>query len=242
MKKIYAYCASIKLAIPLMLLLTCAMIVGTLIESKYSTEIAQKYIYYHPWFIVLNVCIALNIFLATVIRYPFKKHQTGFVITHLGLLFIFGGSVTTQLSGIDGVLVLRENTRSNVVELRTEKETFLLPFIVSLKQFGLKEDHSSGALMDYESVVEIHGKNYTIRMNEPLKMNGFYLYQSSYQLDPKQGDISIFSAGYDPGRSAKYFGSLFLVLGMVIMYWFKTGIFNVLTHKTTREENVEVAA
>jgi cytochrome c biogenesis protein ResB len=226
MNRIIGFMASIKLAIPLMVLLTIAMIAGTIVESKYSTEIAQKYIYYHLWFVTLNFFIALNIFLATWVRYPYKKSQTGFVITHLGLLFIFGGSISTQLFGIDGYLVLRENSKSNVVDLRAEEDKFILPFVVELKEFRLKSENSTMALMDYESEVSIAGKSYTINMNNPLQMNGFYIYQNSYQME-KSGNISIFSVGYDPGRTFKYLGSFFLVFGMMIMFWFKTGIFQI---------------
>ena len=57
-------------------------------------------------------------------------------------------------------------------------------------------------------------------MNEPLQHLGFTLYQSSYQETP-QGYLSIFSVGKDPGRPAKYFGSILLVLGIIIMYTYK---------------------
>ncbi len=83
MKALYKFMASLKLAIPLMLILTVSMIVGTILESKYSALVAQQYIYHHYWFTILNTLIAINILLATTIRYPFKKSQTGFW-THEG--------------------------------------------------------------------------------------------------------------------------------------------------------------
>lgn len=239
MRDIYKFAASVKLAIPLMLIFAFAMIAGTILESKVSTEFAQETIYYHWWFTVLTALIAINILLATIIRYPFKKSQTGFVITHSGLLLIFGGSILNQITGIDGTLVLREGMKSNIVELRADEDQFILPFLVELKEFRMSHETETQALMDYESDVIVNGAVHKISMNEPFQLDGFYVYQSSYQLDEANGNISIFSVGYDPGRAMKYFGSLFLVLGMSVMYWFKAGIFatrKVVNHRISEEK------
>jgi cytochrome c biogenesis protein ResB len=59
-------------------------------------------------------------------------------------------------------------------------------------------------------------------MNNPLKLNGFTFYQASFQ-ENKQGQAttSILSVNRDPGRWMKYLGSLFIVLGTVVMFYFK---------------------
>jgi len=59
-------------------------------------------------------------------------------------------------------------------------------------------------------------------MNEPLKHNGYTFYQSSFQ-ENKMGEpiASVLSVNYDPGRWIKYFGSLCIVLGSIMLFYFK---------------------
>ena len=58
-------------------------------------------------------------------------------------------------------------------------------------------------------------------MNEPLTYGEYTFYQSSYQTDDQGMPIgSILSVGYDPGRTVKYAGSLFIVLGIFMMFFY----------------------
>ena len=52
----------------------------------------QQYIYEGPWFSILLAFLAINIFCAASIRFPWKRRQTGFVVTHVGLLTLIFGS------------------------------------------------------------------------------------------------------------------------------------------------------
>jgi hypothetical protein len=67
----------------------------------------------------------------------------------------------------------------------------------------------------------------TISMNEPLEVAGVSLYQTSYQpeLDhqgrPTGRFISVLTAATDPGRGAKYAGSALVVLGTILIFWFR---------------------
>lgn len=114
---IFKYFSSVKLAIPLLFILLIASVVGTLIESRYNAQVADIRIYSAKWFIILLFFLWANIFCATVSRIPFKKHHTGFVITHIGLLTLLIGSIMTKLLGIDGSIQIQEKTQSNYVSL-----------------------------------------------------------------------------------------------------------------------------
>src|SRR5262245_40012126 len=88
--------SSLQLAIGLLSLFTLCLIVATLLESAYSTKIAQDLIYRTWWFSLLLVFLAANVLGAALKKYPWKKSQTGFLITHSGLLvLVFGGLFTT---------------------------------------------------------------------------------------------------------------------------------------------------
>ena len=115
--KFFRYVSSVKLAIPLMLTLCIVVAWGTVVESQYNSEYSSLLIYKSDWFGILLMLLWLNIFCATLSRWPFKKHHTGFVITHIGLLtLLIGGSVTNRY-GIDGQLSIQENQSGRAVVL-----------------------------------------------------------------------------------------------------------------------------
>lgn len=114
---VFKFCSSVKLAIPLLILLLIASVIGTLIESRYNAEVANIQIYSATWFIILLCLLWINIFCATISRIPFKKHHTGFIITHIGLLSLLIGSIMTKLWGIDGSIQIQEKTQSRYVSL-----------------------------------------------------------------------------------------------------------------------------
>src|SRR3989344_3127752 len=83
---IFRYFSSVRLAVPLMLIMLVTCAVGTVIESRYDAKIAALMVYRSWWFQVLLSLLWINILFAALSRIPFKKHHTGFVITHIGLL------------------------------------------------------------------------------------------------------------------------------------------------------------
>ncbi len=102
------YFGSLKLAIFLIVILAAILICSTLYESFESTELAQRFVYATWWFDLLLTLFALNVFCAVVLRWPFERRHTGFIITHLGLLFICLGSGMNRHLGIDGQMYLTE--------------------------------------------------------------------------------------------------------------------------------------
>lgn len=99
-----------------------------------------------------------------------------------------------------------------------------LGFPMTLKEFKMTKYPGSQRAASYSSVVEVSGKSAaTISMNEPLKEKGYTFYQASFETDPATGQPvrSILSVNYDPGRIWKYLGSLMIVLGSIILFYFK---------------------
>ena len=52
----------------------------------------RELVYRAWWFTVLMSLLAANILCAALKKFPWKRHQTGFLITHAGLLIVIGGS------------------------------------------------------------------------------------------------------------------------------------------------------
>lgn len=100
---------SIQLALSAGFIFLIAMIIGTCLESWYSDSIAQELIYYSWWFLLLLSLLATCIFFAAVKKWPWKKHQTGFLITHVGLLTMLAGGVLNFAGGVDGTMSLVDN-------------------------------------------------------------------------------------------------------------------------------------
>ncbi len=104
LRSIFKFLASLKLAIILLAVLGYACAMGTFYESKYSAEVAGALVYKTWWFSVWMVLLAINLFSVAAIRYPWKPHQTGFVITHAGIIIVLTGALIDRHWGLEGYL------------------------------------------------------------------------------------------------------------------------------------------
>lgn len=113
---IYRFLASLKLAVISLSSLAAVLAYATFFESWYGTAAAQEWIYRSKGFSVLLAFLGANILCAALIRYPWKKRQTGFVVTHLGLLVLLGGSFYSLMTSDEGQLALLEGeTKSEMI-------------------------------------------------------------------------------------------------------------------------------
>jgi ResB-like family len=99
---------SLKLAIPFLATIASVIAAATILEAQRGRDFAKWYVYDSPWFVALLGLLGVNIFCAAAARWPWKRHQTGFVITHCGLLVLLAGSMMTFLGGIEGQVRLEE--------------------------------------------------------------------------------------------------------------------------------------
>lgn len=100
--------SSLKLAVVLLAVLAGVIGAATVVETEHGRPYAQWYVYHSGWFIGLLALLGLNIFSAAASRWPWRRHQTGFVITHAGLLVLLAGSIQTFRNGIEGHVTLAE--------------------------------------------------------------------------------------------------------------------------------------
>jgi ResB-like family len=113
---VYRFLASLKLAVFSLSSLAASLAFATWFESSYGTTAAQDYVYKSTWFAVLLAFLAMNILCAALIRFPWKKRQTGFVITHAGLLVLILGSYWSMRTADEGTVgMLEGETRSEMV-------------------------------------------------------------------------------------------------------------------------------
>ena len=112
---------SLEAAIALAFTFIIVLAAGTMLESWYSARIAQELIYRTWWFSVLLILLAVNIFFAAAKKWPWKKHQTGFLITHVGLLTMLAGGILNSVGGVDAQMVLLDSDKAAVSQRVLER-------------------------------------------------------------------------------------------------------------------------
>lgn len=111
------FLASLKLAIVLLVLLAIVLAAATFLEAAKGRDYARWYVYDARWFVTTMGLLGANVLAAALIRFPWKKRQTAFLVTHAGLLVLLAGSIQTYRSGIDGQLPLEEGAASDRIVL-----------------------------------------------------------------------------------------------------------------------------
>ncbi len=114
---------SLQIAVSLLSFLVVVLAVGTFIESHYGGPVARQLVYQSWWFYLLMAGLFLNIFFAAAKKWPWKKHQTGFVITHTGLLLLIIGGVWNSLVGVDSLMSLASDDSDQVRRLGYVQES-----------------------------------------------------------------------------------------------------------------------
>ncbi len=107
---------SLKFAIVLIASLVVLLIISTSLESAWGTSFAQKTFYQNRWFDLFLSLLWINIFCSTLTRYPFKKHHTGSVVTHVGILILLVGALLARLLGVEGQMMLTEGEHKHTIQ------------------------------------------------------------------------------------------------------------------------------
>jgi len=117
-KPIFRILASLKLAVALIVVLAAVLAAATFVESDQGRDYARWYFYTQSWFVALLGMLGVNILSATLIRFPWKLRQFGFVVTHAGLLVLLAGSIVTFNYGVDATISLEQGEASSQVTVR----------------------------------------------------------------------------------------------------------------------------
>lgn len=109
--------ASIKLAVVIIASLAVISGVGTVVEARYDALMAKKLVYQSVYMYIIMALLCINLIFVMIDRWPWKKHHTGFVLAHVGILIILAGSLLTQIFGIDGNIIFGIGDSNRYVEL-----------------------------------------------------------------------------------------------------------------------------
>ena len=116
---IYRFLASLKLAVILIFTLAATLGYATFYETFHGTGAVQTDIYRSKGFALLMAMLGVNILCAALIRFPWKRRQTGFVVTHAGLLVLLAGSFLSIKTTDEGQVGIVEGESSRTFA-RTE--------------------------------------------------------------------------------------------------------------------------
>ena len=104
--QVFRFFASLKLAVVLLLVLIVGAMAGTIYESSFDAKVARYYVYGAPWFNIWLVLLATNLAVSALSRWPWKKHHVAFLVTHLGIITLLGGSLIGRIWGVEGTATL----------------------------------------------------------------------------------------------------------------------------------------
>lgn len=128
-RQLLEFFGSLRLAMSLLAILIGACVVGTVVESRLDTAVAQTYVYDAPWFIAWLLMLCVNLICSAWVRYPWEKRLTGFVITHAGIVTILVGAIIGRVWGVEGHITLSKGEKpanfivlpEHLIEVRTSQ-------------------------------------------------------------------------------------------------------------------------
>ena len=203
---------------------------ATFVENSYGPAAAREHFYYAPWFILLQLLQAVNLLAMFLQGTYFKRISKGSLIFHGAFVFIWLGAAVTHYVGVTGIMHIREG--ETVSSMMRDEGAGMgnasLPFSVTLDDFRLQRYPGSHSPMSYESDLVIKKGDEapvqaTVRMNKVIDIDGYRLFQSSFDPD-EQG--TILSVSYDrPGMQLTYIGYFLLFAGFVLTLFSKKSRF-----------------
>ncbi len=112
--------ASLRLGVVVTALLAAVLAWATFVESRYGTDAVRFAVYDSLWFAALGALLGINVLCAALVRLPWKKRQTGFLVTHAGILLLLAGCLFSALWGIDAQLLVFEDGTAQRAFARTQ--------------------------------------------------------------------------------------------------------------------------
>ena len=110
---LFKFFSSVRLAVILISVLIIGSVAGTLYESTFDAKVARAYVYGAWWFNFWLFFLGLNLLCAALSRWPWKRHHTGFLVTHLGIITLLIGSYIGRTWGIEGTMTLFKDRPPN---------------------------------------------------------------------------------------------------------------------------------
>ena len=206
-----------RLIIFLYLFVIVLLAFATWIEHVHDTAYVAQHVYHTWWFCTLWALLSIALVMS-LIKYKLWK-RVGVFMLHSSFIVILIGTFTTFVTSKKGYVHLLQGVPTQSFMSDADNgQTYSLPFTLTLNKFKTICYEGTDTPSDYISrltIVHSDGSvtSETVSMNNILSLNGYRLYQSSYDED---GGGSWLSVNYDPwGTTITYIGYLLLAFSMV---------------------------
>ena len=183
---------------------------ATVIEKYRGTGFVGEQIYGAWWFSALWVVLTV-VACAYIVKQRLYKRVAVFML-HLSFVVILAGALVTHLLARRGTIGLRTDLPvSSYID--KDHRVHHLPFVLTLKEFRVINYPGTDAPLDYQSVIEKGGEEVLVSMNHIGNIDGYRLFQRSYDAD---GEGVTLGVSYDPyGIAITYCGYLLLLVGII---------------------------
>ena len=184
---------------------------ATVIEKYRGSCFAHEHIYGSWWFSCLWAVLTVTACSHIIKQQLYKR--TAIFLLHMSFVVILVGALTTHLFARSGSLKLRTGIPTSEY---TDKDGSmrLLPFSLLLKKFRIVNYPGTDAPLDYQSIIQYPGgEDIIVSMNNVGYIDGYRLFQSSYDSDGEGVSLGV---RYDPyGIAITYLGYLLLLVGII---------------------------
>lgn len=121
-RKIIKPLASLKMAVIVISLIAIIASVGTIVESRYDAQAAQKLVYQSIWMMLTMGLLCITLIAVIIERYPWKPRHLAFIFAHVGILLLIAGQYISNNYGLDGSLrvPVGESNRFVVIPSKTD--------------------------------------------------------------------------------------------------------------------------
>lgn len=184
-------------------------------------------VYGSVWFVSLWAVVAV-VLAAAVIRHRLYR-KPSVLLLHVALLLVLGGGFVTWLTGESGTLRLERGVTVRYMD-DASGNAVALPFSICLDSLVIDYYPGRELPREFRSYLTVDGGDaYCVSMNRIAEIDGFRLYQASY--DSRGG--SVLSVAHDPwGILLTYTGYFLFVAGGMGCMISRHGRFRMLLRST----------
>ena len=224
---------SLKVSVLLLFLLFLTVLAGTLAQAAWGVGAVQTTLFSRAWFWAggwwlpglpfFLTLTGLNLLTGAFVHFKFTVRHLGLGGLHLSLALFCFASLGFSLAQEDLILGLVPGASSDraFVKDAPGDVTRNLPFTLTVDSFRIETYAGSVEPSDYVSQVRIgrpgKQRNAEIRMNQPLRQDGWTIYQSSVQY--VEGVPSpVFKLMHSPWAAFPYVVSTLLVLSFSLFF------------------------
>ena len=191
------------------------LIASVFIEKEYGMQAAKEWVYHHPLWMMLHICLVLSFLVRCVQQKLWRCGKYAVCMLHIAFIFILLGAYLTHLLAFEGSVHLCEGEKTSWIH--DSQRAYQLPFTIYLNDFNLVRYRGSKSPFSYECHITLLSHNNEQRevmyMSGMIHKDGYRIYQTSYDADERGVWLLI---RYDKwGVWVTYAGYVLLLLAMM---------------------------